>query len=385
MRILIAAGFLGGYGEADGVVTTYNSLLPYFEQSDLEVDFVAYGHENAREHRGNVRIIYHKPRIPAQIDPIRWIDLGFHSSSTARELAREHYDIIQSSTPETLGLWANMEAKRRKIPLLLIYHTALEQYAEIRFTKFAGPVVGKVVGNLMDRWLHWYFEQADLILAPSEYNRKELTDLFKPPIDILARGIDMEKFNRKHRTRTNGKLRGLYVGRVVPEKNLQLLIDIFGKRDDVELMIVGGGLYLDEMKRLMPNALYTGLITGQPLLEAYANADFFVFPSRTDTFGNVVLEGYSSGLPAVVTDAMGPKELVREGVTGFIAKNDKEFADAVERLIQDRELLGRMSAAALEEAKLWTWEAIFNRLYAYYEQLLKKAKGTKSSMGAVAA
>ena len=106
----------------------------------------------------------------------------------------------------------------------------------------------------------------------------------------------------------------LFVGRISKEKNLDTLVASTRKLADWKLAVrplfVGDGPYLSEMKRLLPDALFTGYLRGEELADAYASADFFVFPSTTDTFGNVVLEAQASGLPVIVSDVGGPRDLV---------------------------------------------------------------------------
>src|SRR5207247_1799225 len=129
-----------------------------------------------------------------------------------------------------------------------------------------------------------------------------------------------------------GRVRALYVGRVAPEKNLDLLARAFAPPADAGLTIVGEGPSLPELRQRLPNAVFTGRLGGESLARAYADADYFVFPSRTDTLGNVVLEAMASGLPAIVSDRMGLKELVQDGVTGFVTRSDEDFAAAVRTL-----------------------------------------------------
>jgi alpha-1,6-mannosyltransferase len=164
------------------------------------------------------------------------------------------------------------------------------------------------------------------------------------------------------------RVRALYVGRVAPEKNLDLLARVFAGRVDVDLTIVGDGPSSAELQQRLPGARFTGRLTGDALTSAYREADFFVFPSRTDTLGNVVLEAMASGLPAVVTDSMGPKELVDHGRTGFVAGSDAAFAAAVDTLVADRALRRAMGAAARRFAETRSWDAIFAQLLRYYEQ-----------------
>ena len=369
-RILAVAGYLGRFGETDGVVTTYRNLLPRLADRGVEADVLVYGPEDGIEEFHGVRIVTHKPRIPIKIDPSRWIDLGIYQSKTAWEVGRRRYDLVHSGSPDPLGLFALSQAKRSNSPLVTVFHTALDHYVEIRYGKMLGDAAGKVFGNLMSRWLTWYYNQSDLILAPTREVRDELAEYLQPSIEILGRGVNMETFSPRFRTRTDNRVQAVYVGRVAPEKNLQLLVDVFSGRNDIDLTVVGDGPFLDEMKARLPLATYTGRLSGEDLSRAYANGDFFVFPSRTDTLGNVVLEAMSSGLPVVVSDAMGPKELVDEGVTGFVAADAAEFGRAMDRLATDADRRRAMGIAALESARARSWDSIAEQLIAYYDDVL---------------
>jgi len=113
------------------------------------------------------------------------------------------------------------------------------------------------------------------------------------------------------------------------------------------------------------------VLRGEALAEAYANMDVLVFPSHTDTFGNVVLEALASGVPAVVTPDGGPKFIVRDGETGFVTEDDR-FAEAIAGLARDRARLGEMRLRAREYALGCSWDAVFDRVYAGYETMLRK-------------
>jgi glycosyltransferase involved in cell wall biosynthesis len=119
------------------------------------------------------------------------------------------------------------------------------------------------------------------------------------------------------------------------------------------------------LRRELRHADFTGVLRGEALATAYANMDALVFPSHTDTFGNVVLEALASGVPAVVTPDGGPKFIVRDGETGFVAP-DEGFAAAVATLVRDRARLAEMRAAARAYALGCSWDAVFSRVYAAY-------------------
>jgi glycosyltransferase involved in cell wall biosynthesis len=112
------------------------------------------------------------------------------------------------------------------------------------------------------------------------------------------------------------------------------------------------------------------VLKGDDLARAYANMDVFAFPSFTDTFGNVILEALSSGVPAVVTNGGGPKFLVQSGVTGFVAENDAAFIRAILELLNDGDRLQRMKAAAREYACSISWDRVFERVYDAYNETL---------------
>jgi glycosyltransferase involved in cell wall biosynthesis len=136
----------------------------------------------------------------------------------------------------------------------------------------------------------------------------------------------------------------------------------------VGFLIVGHGNEEAALRRDLKKAEFAGVLRGQALAEAYANMDVLVFPSHTDTFGNVVLEALASGVPAVVTPDGGPKFIVRDGETGFVTEDD-QFACAVADLVRDRARLEEMRVKAREYALGCSWDAVFDRVYAGYETL----------------
>lgn len=368
MRLLITAGFLGHFGETDGVTTTYRNLIPLLERARLEIDLVSYGPEDRAFARGAVRSCVHRPRLPLRVDPRRWVDLAFAGTRLAGELARTPYSIVQSSTPDPMGVWAGGVARRQGCPFVAVYHTALAHYAAIRGRQAAGPVVGWLMGRGMRVWLDRYYGRAQLVLAPSESVRAELAARLRPPVAVLGRGVDSEAFHPAKRRRF-GRVQALYVGRLAPEKNLELLVRVFASRTDVDLRIVGDGPAAADLHERLPRAAFAGRLEGEELARAYADGDFFVFPSRTDTLGNVVLEAMASGLPVVVTDGMGPKELIRHGVTGFVASRDEEFAGWVQTLATGESLRRAMGRAARRFAETRSWAAISEQLLGHYAAL----------------
>lgn len=135
--------------------------------------------------------------------------------------------------------------------------------------------------------------------------------------------------------------------------------------DNVRFRIVGHGSEEAMLRRELPNADFPGVLRGEALAAAYADMDLFVFPSHTDTFGNVVLEALASGVPAIVTSSGGPRFIVREGVTGLISSDDG-FPSAIATLAADRDPLARMCRAARAHALTCSWDAVFDSVVSDY-------------------
>jgi glycosyltransferase involved in cell wall biosynthesis len=158
------------------------------------------------------------------------------------------------------------------------------------------------------------------------------------------------------------------------EKNVALLarvqeeLEAMGHRS-FRFLIVGHGGEEAWLRERLHRAEFTGVLRGEALSTAYANMDLLVFPSHTDTFGNVVLEALASGVPAIVTPDGGPRTIVRDGVTGRIAE-DCDFASAVASVLGDPETHAEMRNTARKYALTMSWDAVFEGVYAGYEALV---------------
>ncbi len=380
-RLLLVTNTLGRWGETNGVEYTYNNLIPQFSSAGIPVDLIAYGAKNSYEQAGTVNIIEWRPHIPVRYDAELRVDFDpfFRFEKLGKRIANTRYSMVHSATPDTLGLFAWAIARRQRCARISVYHTVVDDFAQHRMEKVLGKYVGKISRKVVWKYLRWYYNKSDLVLAPSNHTKEFLRNNLHAEVEIFARAIDTDKFNPKYRDRGDNKVQILYVGRVAPEKNLDMLIEVEkllrkyneqnnGNYPEYYFTIVGDGIYLDTLKQKFPGAHYTGKLTGESLYRAFANGDIFVFPSRTDTFGNVVIQSMSSGLPVVVTDSMGPKEQVVEGKTGFVASTTEQFAQAVHRLLCNHDLRRRMGKAALESARQHSWNGVFRTLLDQYER-----------------
>jgi glycosyltransferase involved in cell wall biosynthesis len=283
--------------------------------------------------------------------------------------------LILAATPGPVGLAALGISRILQIPIHGTYHTAFPQYV--------GSLTGdQGLEDLTRKYMAWFYGQMDVVYAPSQAIARELESLGVSPdaIRVYPRGVDTKRFDPAKRNgfyrRWSGPetLNMLYVGRISKEKDLDVLAQAYRRMAEedgmrgVRLVLVGDGPYREEMERELTGlpAVFTGTLHGEDLAQAYASADLFVFPSTTDTFGNVVLEAQASGLPVIVSDQGGPAENIDPGNTGLIVpgRDAPALARAMSEMCGDRGRLRSMSAMARRFAEersfasafLATWE-----------------------------
>jgi glycosyltransferase involved in cell wall biosynthesis len=289
---------------------------------------------------------------------------------------RERFTEIVISTPGPVGLTALLAAKMLNLQTSGIYHTDFPQYIRIL-------TEDSFLESVAWGYMHWFYGQLDTVFVNSEeYKQSWIKRGFDPTkLKILPRGLDTELFHPGRRDSaffekfgaSNGELRLLYVGRISREKDLDLLADAYRRlRKEglpVRLFVVGHGPYSETLAKSLPDAFFTGYLRGTELATAYASADIFVFPSTTDTFGNVILEAQASGLPVVVSDSGGPKELVAHKANGLITRshNVEDFTDAIRALVTDQPLRERMANFARDSVTDRSWPRAFAKFWAATE------------------
>ena len=243
-------------------------------------------------------------------------------------IQREKFTEIIISTPGPIGLTALLAAKMLNLQTSGIYHTDFPQYIRIL-------TEDSFLESVAWRYMHWFYGQLDTVFVNSEEYRQSWINRGLDPakLKIFPRGLDTELFNPVRRDPafwekfgvTNGKVRLLYVGRISKEKDLDVLANAYRHlRDEglsIQLLFVGHGPYSEALSETLPDAIFTGSLMGKELATAYASADVFAFPSTTDTFGNVIIEAQASGVPVIVSDSGGPKELVEDRGNGLITKS----------------------------------------------------------------
>ncbi len=236
-------------------------------------------------------------------------------SDAARCVERERPDCIHIATEGPIGLAMRAVCVRDGRPFTTSYHTRFPEYVAARMP------VPLSLGYRFERWFH---NAGAGVMAASRSLCEELAARGIKNVHLWSRGVDLELFKPRSADRF-GLQRPLflYAGRVAVEKNLDafLSLDLPGSK-----AVVGGGPQLEELKSRYPDVAFTGPKFGKDLAEHYASADVFVFPSMTDTFGNVLLEALACGVPVAAYNVTGPKDVVEHGYVGILGPDLREAA-----------------------------------------------------------
>lgn len=303
--------------------------------------------------------------------------LGFpYFQGVFQELDTFGPDIVHSVGPTFLSLYGSKYARSRGVKSIASYHTNFISYMPYyKFPRLLNPLAIHLHRRFYNRF--------DRVLVPSATAGDDLRKTGIRNIFIWPRGVDLDKFSPAHRNlELRKKFRAdrqpllLFVGRLVKEKDLRDLLSavklLKAKGHAFQMVFVGSGPMQIELRRRLPDAFFTGFLTGLSLSEWYASSDMLIFPSTTETFGNVVLEAMASGIPAIVVNKGGVKELIRDGIDGFIAESNspKDLAKKIELALINNNTLLKMGKEARRMAEKHTWEKANRALLNCYEQVL---------------
>jgi glycosyltransferase involved in cell wall biosynthesis len=297
-------------------------------------------------------------------------------------LAEGRYDLIHVTAPGPIGVSAALLARAAGVPLVASYHTELAAYAGMR----SGD---ETVEALARAGVGVFYRAASVVLSPSASADSSLAGLGaeRRRIGRWGRGVDVTRFGpeRADRGAYPGEIKVLYAGRLTREKGVDLLAESFlrAHRFDprLHLLLAGGGAEEDELReRLGEAATFLGWLGEEDLARAYASADLFLFCSRTDTYGQVIVEAGASGLPVVAVGEGGPASLVENRITGLLAQADADrLAGAVLQLSASPELRRRLGASARAAAQERSWERSLEQLGAGYRCALAAPANMKGT------
>jgi phosphatidylinositol alpha 1,6-mannosyltransferase len=291
-------------------------------------------------------------------------------------------DVIHITGPSELGFFGAYFAWKLGVPLVASWHTNVHEYAGRRMRWLSrrlhrtGPKVEQAVEAALLKATARFYRRARVLYAPNPDLCTLLARSTGRPCHLMQRGVDTILFDPAQRIPHPAARRIIlgYVGRLSVEKNVAQLPRIDAALRALNLdphwLIVGQGSEEASLRQALPSATFAGVLHGERLAEAYANMDLFIFPSHTDTFGNVVLEALASGVPAIVTPAGGPAHILAaasrlSGPAGRIATDDA-FASTIACTLGRPDTLAAMRSAARNYALRCSWNAVFDRVLAAY-------------------
>ncbi len=285
-------------------------------------------------------------------------------------------DIIHFNSPCPLGYAALKFGLKYRIPVVATYHTHFVSYAKYYKVKSLESVSWNYFRSIYNRCESVYVPSLPII---NELREHDITTT-----KFLPHGVDTKVFNPIFKSEDwkkdlgiEGKVALLYAGRLVWEKDLRTLSEVYKilneKRKDIVFVLVGDGPIKEDLQELMPNAKFLGYQSGYQLSRTYASSDIFIFPSTTETFGNVTVEAMASGLPPICVKEGGAYGMIKNNQNGLIAlpRNANDISDKIEMLIEHPEFRDIIARNALEFAKLQSWENIFNELFHNYMEVIE--------------
>ncbi|PEB80941.1 glycosyltransferase family 4 protein [Bacillus nitratireducens] len=359
--------------QVNGVAKTLERLTKYFQKENIAYSVFAPQHTAEDNFVANVNKMRSIP-LTILYPECR---LAFPTPRIKRELLAFKPDIIHIATPFNMGLCGLYYAKKLNIPVVGSYHTDFDAY--LRYYKI------EFLSNMLWNYLKWFHSHMQKNFVPSPETLHQLKKKGFQQLYIWGRGVDCTLFHPTYnkdlfRKKYNITAKYIlsYVGRLAPEKDidtLQTLIQTTNKeRDDIHWLIAGDGPLAKGLHENVSktNITFTGYLQGANLAEAYASSDLMVFPSATETFGNVVLESLACGTPVIGANSGGVKNIIIDEKNGFLCepKNEDSFLSSIYSLLNNEEKLKQMGVAASSYAKSQSWDEIFHSLFNQYEEVL---------------
>lgn len=373
--------FTGAYNHiADGVSLTLNRLVEHLERKGASVRvFAPTVDDPAIDHEGT---LVPAPSVPLPGRSDYRFTLGITPSVRA-EIEAFDPTLYHIATPDLLGRHALSLAQETDTPVVSSYHTHFSSYLKYYHLD--------LLESTLWSYLRRFYQQCEHVYVPSTAIGEALkTHGIDDGLRLWQRGVNTDRFTPRKSSTDWRKAHGIdssevvvtFVSRLVWEKGLDIYTDVIQRLERKGIphrsLVVGDGPARGELEERLPNTTFTGFLEDDALAAAYASSDLFLFPSDTETFGNVTLEAMASGLPTICADAAGSRDLVSHGETGLLCRpNDADdFAEATQRLILDTSLRKQMSEASHDRAQSFTWTSILERMNQYYNDILGRPSST---------
>jgi glycosyltransferase involved in cell wall biosynthesis len=368
-----------------GVTRSIETFAREFDKKGHEVHIFAPRFEGYKK---DEKAVYRVPAIPRFNHTDFSLPLPF-SLKVRSIFDKLELDLVHVQHPFFLGEMGMHLGKNRGLPIILTYHTQYEKYSHY----------APIDSDLVKRWIvnvcTSFCNLCDLVVAPSEDIRNLLISRdVKTRIEVIPTGVDFELYKNPDRQWfrrefgiDEGKKVLVHVGRLAKEKNLDFLFRsvavVMKKNKEVLLFIAGEGDQKERLRNLagqlgiQDQVLFHGKMTSDELVNAYAGGDLFVFSSKTETQGLVVLEAMAAGMPVVAVDAPGLRDVVADGVCGFLTSEDpQDFSEKILFLIQSADKKETFSRASLKIARQFSSSKMADRMLKEYSHLLQQSPDT---------
>lgn len=382
MRICL---FTDTIGDLNGVSRFIQDMAEQSLSYELDIQIIA---STAKYCPKAVNIHNFHPMIRCPMPFYKDMDIAIPPKKPIVEKIKElNPDMIHISTPGAVGYLGLKIAKKFSIPYTGTYHTDFPAYIK-------DNTRSEILKKLTDKIMANFYKDFKLLFSRSfEYIEILNRDLKFDPnnIKIIKPGTNLEKFNPKHKDKINWEqfdipkdaVTALYVGRITKEKNIPFLLNLWEEYmqdkafPNIYLVMIGEGNLKEQAKKLYNhNIRYIGPVIGEKLSHIYGSCDFFIFPSLTDTLGQVVMESQASGLPVIVSDKGGPQGLVnKEKPSGFIINCDdkKCWIEAIDTLYKDKELRVQMGKNGVEEMSKLPIKESFEQFWSYQKEIHERS------------
>ena len=385
--------FADTFHEINGAANVIRRLVEYAKENNFPFLCVRSGEQTKLTTNGSVQFLDLKRsrmsmRVDCELryDPLLWK----HKALVGKTLAEFKPDIVHLTGLNDVSQIGFFYAHFLKFPAVASWHTNTHEYAARRLIGMMPwlpcPLSSKlnclVEKSVMRGLMKLYF-LAQLQLAPNEELVADIQKLTRRPSELMSRGVDTNLFSPDKRGRTDDTFILGYVGRLRTEKNVRMLAETDkalqkSRIKNYKFVVVGEGSEHDWLKKNISRIDLTGVLRGEALAKAYADMDLFVFPSRTDAFGNVVLEAMASGVPPVILPDGGPKYLIKHQTSGYVAQDENDFNEAVVKFASSPEQLNSIKAAARAAALEHSWEKIFQNVYQSYTRGMRFKKNVRA-------
>jgi glycosyltransferase involved in cell wall biosynthesis len=359
--------------QVNGVARTFQRFVEYLDENKIEYRLFV---PDTEEEDLFSNQIFRFTSLPFFLYPECRLALPnvFH---VKKELEQFQPDLIHIATPFNMGMTGLYYGKKLNIPIVGSYHTHFDRYLQYYDLQF--------LSKWLWRYMNWFHRSFQKTFVPSIETKLEIEHKGFENVHIWSRGVDCTKYHPhffSNRIREQYQITSpfilSFVGRLAPEKDIDILMKTAHQlppevKDKVHWLIAGDGPLYEEVKRQKPdNMTLTGYLTGEPLAELYAASNLFVFPSSTETFGNVVLEAHACGTAAIGARAGGVQEIIHHGHTGLLCEpgNVEDFVTKISQLISDETRLKQMGFEARNYALGRTWDSIFSNLLLHYEEVI---------------